>query len=90
MRLGQASIAAVAGLQGYVGVDLVLGEPRDGSRDYVIEINPRLTTSYIGLRVFSQTNLAESMLRIFQGEKPSQITWSSVPVRFRADGSIVS
>jgi predicted ATP-grasp superfamily ATP-dependent carboligase len=37
--------AAIPGLWGYVGVDLVL--TRDGP--VVLEINPRLTTSYCGM-----------------------------------------
>jgi tyramine---L-glutamate ligase len=41
-------------LKGYVGVDIVL------SIDdvWVIEINPRVTTSYVALRQVSRTNLA--------------------------------
>ena len=46
-KVALAAVAGIAGLQGYVGVDLVLG---DDGYDWAIEINPRLTTSYIGLR----------------------------------------
>ena len=49
------------GLSGYVGVDVVLGN--DG-RDWAIEINPRLTTSYVGLRALAGFNLAEAMLAV--------------------------
>ncbi len=49
-QLAVRAAYAVTGLHGYFGVDLVLGEAADGSRDAVIEINPRLTTSYVGLR----------------------------------------
>ena len=49
-RLAQQAVAALPDPLGYVGVDLVLGADADGADDYVIEINPRLTTSYIGLR----------------------------------------
>ena len=35
----------VPGLKGYVGIDMVLSD----DECYVIEINPRLTTSYLGL-----------------------------------------
>ncbi|MFO0869629.1 MAG: ATP-grasp domain-containing protein [Pirellulales bacterium] len=35
---------------GFFGFDLVLGEAEDGGDDVVIEVNPRLTTSYIGVR----------------------------------------
>jgi predicted ATP-grasp superfamily ATP-dependent carboligase len=37
---------ALPGLRGYVGVDLVL----TGSEAVVIEVNPRLTTAYLGVR----------------------------------------
>jgi predicted ATP-grasp superfamily ATP-dependent carboligase len=35
---------------GYLGVDLILGEDGNGAVDCVVEINPRLTTSYVGLQ----------------------------------------
>ena len=57
------------GLLGYVGVDLVLGDAADGSRDYAIEINPRLTTSYVGLRALADFNIAEAMLRAANGPR---------------------
>lgn len=69
-ELGRLAVAAVPGLRGYVGVDLVLGE-----RDWVIEINPRLTTSYVGLRRLSTTNLAEVMLRVCRGEAIGELMW---------------
>jgi predicted ATP-grasp superfamily ATP-dependent carboligase len=36
------------GLRGWVGVDLIIGPARD--RATILEVNPRLTTSYVGLR----------------------------------------
>src|SRR5262249_10569935 len=62
-RLARSAVEAVPGLAGCVGVDLVLGDRADGSADWVIEINPRLTTSYLGLRELAEQNLAEMMLR---------------------------
>ena len=56
------SAAAVPAI-GYLGVDLVLG-PRGAT---VIEINPRLTTSYIGLRRSIRENLAGLILRAVTG-----------------------
>ncbi|MBI4585567.1 MAG: ATP-grasp domain-containing protein [Planctomycetes bacterium] len=47
--LARRAVWSVPGLQGFAGVDLAL-EPRSPGQDAVIEINPRLTTSYIGLR----------------------------------------
>lgn len=35
---------------GFVGVDLILEDLSDGGRDYVVDVNPRLTTSYLAVR----------------------------------------
>lgn len=53
-----SACSAIPGLRGYVGVDLVLS--RLGP--VIIEINPRLTTSYIGVRRVIQGNLAQMIL----------------------------
>lgn len=45
--------------QGYVGVDVVLG---DDGQDYAIEINPRLTTSYIELRKHLPFNICQRLI----------------------------
>jgi predicted ATP-grasp superfamily ATP-dependent carboligase len=82
--LGRRAVEAVPGLRGYVGVDLVLGEDEGGDR--VIEINPRLTTSYIGLRRLALSNLAETMLRAACGEPPGCLLWREGTITFRADG----
>jgi hypothetical protein len=54
--LAARAVGLVPGLRGYVGVDLVLGP--DGC--FLVEINPRLTTSYVGLRRALAFNLAEA------------------------------
>jgi predicted ATP-grasp superfamily ATP-dependent carboligase len=86
VRLGLRAVRAVPGLRGYVGVDLVLGEPEDGGGDRVIEINPRLTTSYVGLRALAASNLAEAMLRVVDGEPVPAIAWRAGSVTFEPDG----
>lgn len=91
---GRAEALALRAIQslpepcGYIGVDLVLGE-RAGeiADDYVIEINPRLTTSYVGLRAACRGNLAEAMLRIAQGE-PAELSFRDDPLQFDADGTV--
>jgi predicted ATP-grasp superfamily ATP-dependent carboligase len=55
LELAQAAARLMPGLRGYFGVDLVLG-PESGT---IIEINPRITSSYIGLRRVLKANLAE-------------------------------
>jgi tyramine---L-glutamate ligase len=78
-----AAVAAVPGLLGYVGVDVVLGD-----RDWVIEINPRLTTSYVGLRALARENLAEVMLQLACGESVPKPHRRGGEVRFTADGQV--
>jgi predicted ATP-grasp superfamily ATP-dependent carboligase len=88
VRLGAKAVGAVPGLQGYAGVDLVLGQAVDGSEDCVIEVNPRLTTSYVGLRVLAESNLVEAMLQVVQGENVPELLWRKGTVHFRPDGTI--
>jgi predicted ATP-grasp superfamily ATP-dependent carboligase len=72
---------------GYVGVDLILGDLDDGSADVVLEINPRLTTSYVGLRHAYDTNLAAAMVLIAEGlDLP--LRCSPQPLRWAADGLV--
>jgi hypothetical protein len=90
VALATRAVQTVPGLRGYVGVDLVLGEAADGSGDWVIEINPRLTTSYVGLRALAETNLAEAMVQIVSGAAAPLLRWRSAVVRFQADGRVES
>jgi len=63
VRAAGALAVASGDLTGFLGVDLVLG--RQGP--VVIEINPRITTSYIGLRQIAATNLGSLILRAGRG-----------------------
>lgn len=58
LYLGAAAAGAIPGLQGYVGVDLVLGD----RQVWIVEVNPRVTTSYVGLRQVSPFNLPGAVL----------------------------
>jgi len=84
--LGRKAIGTVEGLFGLVGVDLVLGHVEDGSGDFVIEINPRPTTSYIGLRQLAEENLADLFLRVVGGEKETSVRWHTSPYQFSLNG----
>jgi len=55
LDLAVSATSLIPGLNGYVGVDLVL----TGENAQLIEINPRLTTSYIGLRQIAEVNMAK-------------------------------
>lgn len=88
VTISDRALNALPGAFGYLGVDLVLGEAADGADDVVIEINPRLTTSYIGLRAAVEANLAEAMLQVAQGLKRRIIFNALRAVQFDADGKI--
>jgi hypothetical protein len=80
IALAERAVRTVPGLLGYVGVDLVLVEKPEGDR--VIEINPRLTTSYLGLRRLVRGNLASALWRIARGEIIAPLQWYQQQVRF--------
>jgi tyramine---L-glutamate ligase len=86
-QLALRSVGALPQPQGYIGVDLVLGEADDGSGDHVIEINPRLTTSYVGLRALARSNLAAAMLAVACGKTPD-LSFHDEQLEFTADGTI--
>ena len=79
-RIGRRALAEIPGLAGYVGVDLVLGDTE--ADDVAIEVNPRLTTSYVGLRQRTRTNLARVWLNLRAGRPTEPIEWSSDPLEF--------
>lgn len=61
--LAAKALGGIRGLGGWVGVDMVLGDPKDGSCDYAIEINPRLTSSYLGIRHMKGSFAAAAIAR---------------------------
>jgi hypothetical protein len=78
-----AACRSVPGMRGYVGIDLVV--PDDApARPVVVEINPRLTTSYLGYRALAENNLAEWML--LPGRFERGIRWRTDDVEFDAAG----
>lgn len=89
-RAQRLALAAVRVLQprfGYLGMDLIIGSEHDGSQDFVIEVNPRLTTSYVGLRAATRCNLAGAMLAVCGGSSP-QLEFDERPLEFTQDGQI--
>lgn len=60
-------VRAIPGLKGYVGIDLVLTD----DDAVVIEVNPRLTTSYVGVRQVLRQNPAALILDAVAGKLPN-------------------
>jgi predicted ATP-grasp superfamily ATP-dependent carboligase len=65
-RLAARAVAAIPGLWGYVGIDFLLTE----SGPVVLEVNPRLTTSYAGLHAAIGVNPAQLVLELLAGRAP--------------------
>jgi predicted ATP-grasp superfamily ATP-dependent carboligase len=88
-RLAQRVIDALPATHGYFGIDLILGDADDGRGDVVIEVNPRLTTSYVGLRTICHQNLAQAMLDLAQG-RSCDLSFDDRRVQFTPDGQVVA
>jgi predicted ATP-grasp superfamily ATP-dependent carboligase len=76
---------ALPGLRGFVGVDVVL----TSTDAVVIEVNPRLTTAYLGVRSALEENVAALALAACAGVLPAPLS-ARRRVRFTAAGRIVS
>jgi predicted ATP-grasp superfamily ATP-dependent carboligase len=104
-RLGDRAMAlarrSIRGLEsparragGWIGVDMILGDREDGCDDRVLEVNPRMTTSFVGLSTLATASLLRAMLAIAAGDP---FIWPGVSTGAngafavgdgRADGSI--
>ncbi len=87
--LADRAMEALPAALGYVGVDLVLGKAADGSEDFIIEVNPRLTTSYVGLRAATDGNLAAALIANAAGNV-SRPVFHTNRLEFSADGMVRS
>ncbi|WP_428304022.1 ATP-grasp domain-containing protein [Lacipirellula sp.] len=87
VELAKRTLAALPAARGFVGIDLILGPNVFGDEDAVIEVNPRATTSYVGLRQAVNQNLAGALLDTIEG-KPVELTVRSRAIEFAADGNV--
>ena len=73
-RLAIEAVARAAGgsapAAGWIGVDMILGERSDGRGDRVLEINPRVTTSFVGYASGLSGGLVRAMLDVAAGREP--------------------
>jgi predicted ATP-grasp superfamily ATP-dependent carboligase len=53
----------VLGCQGYAGIDLVVAD-----RVYVVDVNPRITTSIVGIAACMEEEIADLLVRASRGE----------------------
>lgn len=85
-QLVQSACLSIDGLRGYVGVDLLLPET-DSRVPIIVEVNPRLTTSYVGYRHLCKDNIAARMVLSSRASGPLEpLAWRHGHVTFDADG----
>jgi len=72
----------VLGCQGYAGIDLIAGD-----QVYVLDVNPRPTTSLVGIAAVMKEEIADILLRASYGDAPGEVHLSG-RVRFDRDGVI--
>jgi tyramine---L-glutamate ligase len=84
------AVARAAGdaAAGWVGVDMVLGAADDGRDDRVLEVNPRLTTSFVGLAAIAAESLLSRLLEAAAGEVPRPRNVPGRSVVFAAAGGV--
>jgi len=88
LALAQQLLSALPGLRGYFGLDVVVPDD-EASPAQLIEINPRFTTSYIGLRQLARTNLLACLLDLMDGRPVQPPLWrDGIQIRFFPDGSV--
>jgi len=72
---------AMPGLWGYIGIDII---ETTNYGPVILEINPRLTTSYVGLGAAIGVNVAARMLDLLAGEleecSPANLTTVNVAI----------
>lgn len=64
-KTAEKTVKALDPLKGYVGVDVIL----TGKKVYVVDVNPRFTTSYIGLRKTLKSNTLGILLRMIEKQE---------------------
>lgn len=73
----------ILGCQGYCGVDLVVGD-----QIYVVDVNPRITTSLVGIASCMKEEIAEVLVAASKGHGPGNVHLVG-KVRFDTSGRVV-
>ena len=69
-EIAKKAVEAIDGLKGFVGVDLIINaDEKDVYSVYLLEINSRFTTPYVGLKEIANFNIAKSIVDLIDGER---------------------
>jgi hypothetical protein len=72
----------VLGCQGYCGVDVVVSD-----KVYVVDVNPRITTSLVGIAACMKEEIADILVLASKGGGPDQVHLTGT-VRFNTQGMV--
>lgn len=63
------AVEAIDGLKGFVGVDMLINsDEKDVYSVYLLEINSRFTTPYVGLKQIANFNISDSIIKLIDGK----------------------
>lgn len=86
------AVEALDGIKGFVGVDLKINaDEKDIYSVYLLEINSRFTTPYVGLKQVCKFNIAESVIKVIDGEISLSDLDTSIDgeVEFKKTGNVL-
>lgn len=67
-EIAKNAVESMDGLKGFVGVDLIINaDEKDIYSVYLLEINSRFTTPYVGLKQISNINIGDSIIKLIDG-----------------------
>ena len=68
-EIAKNAVEAIDGLKGFVGVDLIINaDEKDIYSVYLLEINSRFTTPYVGLSKIANFNIGKSIIELIDGK----------------------
>ncbi|WP_321507405.1 ATP-grasp domain-containing protein [uncultured Methanoregula sp.] len=76
-------VVEVLGCQGYCGVDMVVAD-----KVYVVDVNPRITTSLVGIAACMDEEIADLLVAASKGEGPEKVHLHG-GARFDTNGMVI-
>ena len=68
-EIAKNAVEAIGGLRGFVGVDLIINsDEKDIYSVYLLEINSRFTTPYVGLSKIANFNIGKTIIELIDGK----------------------
>ena len=68
-EIAKKAVESMEGLKGFVGVDLIINaDEKDIYSVYLLEVNSRFTTPYVGLKEIACFNIGKTIVELIDGE----------------------